>query len=82
MKYQFIGPDLSHETSPEKMGGIYEGNTRNPQDEETKTPERYRDYVDVSLALDDINIQLKNRVSPNQEAKVGEQSIESLIENS
>ena len=69
MKYQFVGPDLSQEKSPEKKGGINEeGYTRNPQDEETKTPkvsERYRGYVDVSLALDDINIQLKNGVSPN-----------------
>ena len=64
MKYQFVGPDLSQEKSPEKKGGLYEGYTRNPQDEETKTPERCQGYVDVSLALDDINIQLKNRVSP------------------
>jgi hypothetical protein len=44
--------------------------------------ERCLGYVDVSLALDDINLKLKNRVSPIQEAKVEEQSIESLIENS
>jgi hypothetical protein len=85
VKYQFVGPDLSQEKSPEKKGGLYEGNISNPQDEETKTPEmteRCRGYVDVSLALDDINLKLKNRVSPIQDAKVGEQSIESLIENS
>ena len=59
---------------------------RNPQDEETKTPEmsmRAPGYVDVvSFALNRFNAQLKQRVSPNQEANIGEQSIESLIENS
>jgi hypothetical protein len=39
VKYQFVGPDLSQEKSPEKMGGLDEVYIPNPQDEETKTPE-------------------------------------------
>jgi len=62
VRYQFEALDISKEQSPEKkVANIEGGSTRNPQDEETKTPERYRGYVDVSLALDDIKLKVKDR---------------------
>ena len=62
MRYQFEALDISEEESPEKkVPNIEGGSTRNPQDEETKTPERYRGYVDVSRALDDIKLKVKDR---------------------
>ena len=82
VKYQFEALDISKEESPEKKEANMEGSTRNPQDEETKTPERYRGYVDVSLNLDEIKLKVKDRESLIQEAKEGEEVMESLIENS